>query len=322
MFSAAFVVISIIAIELGMGYVGYLDIGVPIIISLIYLRCGLKYTILSEITSLLIIILTLGDISSAIFISQSMILGLICGILILKDKTIFDDLFYGSILACIVMIIIDLNFSTLTGYSFIKESQGYLVYIPNLNDSIKEVIYYLLIGSLPLGTMFVTYFFSILLGNKLGLLNDSGDKKFFIIKKFKSCGLYLSCSKRTINIGTLCIIILSILGNVEFIISHMYINIIINSIKYIMLFFIIQDCYNIINRFIYEFTKSRIILFICQFECIHLLIKYFKVTIFAMITLNFIIENLLNIRKKQIKILNDYLNYLINQNKNLKLIYK
>ena len=74
MLSALFVVLSVIAIGTGIGYSLYLDIMVPLIISLIYLKCGFKYTALSAITSLTIIILVIGDIGAGIWMSQSMIL--------------------------------------------------------------------------------------------------------------------------------------------------------------------------------------------------------------------------------------------------------
>ena len=50
MLSAAFVVLSVIFIGTGMGYLGYIDFIVPVLIAVIYLRCGFRYTILSSIT--------------------------------------------------------------------------------------------------------------------------------------------------------------------------------------------------------------------------------------------------------------------------------
>ena len=57
--------------------------------------------------------------------SQSMILGLMCSIFIEKDSEIIDDIVYCTIFACILMIFIDIYFSKLIGYSFIKEFEAY-----------------------------------------------------------------------------------------------------------------------------------------------------------------------------------------------------
>ena len=308
MLSAAFVVLSIIAIGAGFGYAGYLDIGVPVIIVIIYLKCGLKYTILSGITSFLIVALTLGDISSAIFMSQGMILGLACGIIIPKEGTIFDDLLIASIFGCIVMVIIDINFSNLTGYSFIKESKEYLINYPFIAEDLKEELYYFLIATLPIGNIFLTYFISIILGRKLRVLNDSGNRKFLIITKFKKFGSYISCSKSTINIGILSLIAINILMRVQFLTSNLYIDIIVNSSKYIVLFFVLQDFYIMINIFIYSLTKSRLVLLISQLGILELLVNYFKMASVVIIIVNFVINNLLNIRSERTNLLNEILN--------------
>ena len=319
MLSAAFVVISIIAIGAGFGYAGYLDIGVPVIIVIIYLRCELKYTILSGVTSLLLVALTLGDIPSAIFMSQSMILGLVCGIIIPREGTIFDDLLFASIFGCIVMIVVDINFSNLTGYSFIKASKEYLSHFPLFTEELKQELYYFLIATVPIGNMFVTYFLSIILGKKFRVLNDSGNRKFLIITKFKNYGSYISCSKNAINTGILSLIIINILGKVQFITSNIYFDIIINSSKYILLFFVLQDCYTLINRFIYSLTKSRLMLLISQLGILYMLLNYFKVTSLVIIILNFAIDNILNIRTRQIYILNKSLNKLMKENRKIKI---
>ena len=49
MLSAAFVVLSVIFIGIGAGYLGYIDFIVPILIAVIYLRCGFKMCIRDSI---------------------------------------------------------------------------------------------------------------------------------------------------------------------------------------------------------------------------------------------------------------------------------
>lgn len=307
MFSALFVVISVLAIGTGFGYAGYLDIGVPVIIVLIYLRCGLKYTLLSGVTSLLLVVITLGDMPSAICMSQGMILGISCGILISRNQTIFDDLFYGSIFACFVMIIIDINFSTLIGYSFIKECKEYLVYVPFLSEYGKKNLYYFLIASLPIGTMFITYFLSIILAKRFKLLNDLSKKKYIIITKFNKYGTYISCSKRTINIGIIYIIITTLVGMNEYLTSQIYIDILLNSVKYVVLYFVIQDSYTMLNKFMYLLIKSKIVSLFVQVGSLYMLINFFKLTSIFIVVFNFVIDKILNFRDRQSATLDRYL---------------
>ncbi|NFN12431.1 DUF2232 domain-containing protein, partial [Clostridium botulinum] len=232
--TAVFVVISIIAISTGVGYLGYLDFMVPIITTLIYLRCDFKYTLLSSVSSILIITLAIGDVVSGICISQSMVLGFICGIFIEKQETILDDLFYCSILACVVMIMIDINFSKIVGYSLLKESQIYVDKLLFLNKTLKNVLYYILIISLPIGTTFITYIASLFLGKKLKLLSSVSNKKFLIIRNFKKYGIAICCSKKIVNIGIVYLLSMYILYlNIE-VSKFVHLNIIFNSIKYIV----------------------------------------------------------------------------------------
>ena len=55
--TSVFIVITMFALTTGLGYGIYLDFGVPIMFTLIYFRCELKYTLLSGVSSILIILL-------------------------------------------------------------------------------------------------------------------------------------------------------------------------------------------------------------------------------------------------------------------------
>lgn len=55
--------------------------------------------------------------------AQGMIIGFICTLFISKDSSIFDDLLLSSVLATFIIIFVDIYFSTLTGYSLIKDSE-------------------------------------------------------------------------------------------------------------------------------------------------------------------------------------------------------
>ncbi|MFQ7119742.1 MAG: hypothetical protein ACLRPW_06930 [Intestinibacter sp.] len=109
--SSLFIVVTIIAVSTGFGYAIYLDFIVPVFFCIICLKCDLKYTILSGITSLLIISLVLGNLGTAIWASQSVLLGIMCGYLINKPTMVMDDLVYGSVFGVIVMVLLIYSFN-------------------------------------------------------------------------------------------------------------------------------------------------------------------------------------------------------------------
>ncbi|WP_454052363.1 hypothetical protein [Clostridium sp. Marseille-Q7071] len=299
MLSALFVVLSVIAIGTGIGYSLYLDILVPLIISLIYLKCGFKYTALSAITSLTIIILGIGNIGAGIWMSQSMILGLMCSIFIEKDGQIIDDMGYCSIFACILMIFIDIYFSKLIGYSFIKEFEGYanswsFKYIK------PQVILYVLIACVPAGTVVVTYLGTLVLGNKLKLLNEYGNEKFKLIKNYRKVGYYMCCSKNIIIMAIAYLASLEVLNLLNYHIKIAYIRVIAISIKYTLLYVVLKDANSFIGKYVYMKTKSRTFFRIVNLSTLILLITKFKITSWIMILGDILINLSLNMRNKQL----------------------
>ena len=140
--SALFVVGTIFFVSTGLGYSFYLDFIVPVFFAVICLKCDFKYSILAGITSIVIVGLVLGNIGTAIWASQSVILGIICGVLLQSNTSIMDDLVYGSILSVILLIFVDIYASKLIGYSFMQEFKGYIKFFNN--KEIANTIYYLL----------------------------------------------------------------------------------------------------------------------------------------------------------------------------------
>ncbi|MBE6052194.1 MAG: DUF2232 domain-containing protein [Clostridium sp.] len=304
MLSALFVVISIIAIGTGIAYSLYLDMVVPILLALIYFKCDLKYTILSAGTSLIIVMLIYGNVASGLYMIQSMLMGIVCGVLIKKDTTILDDLFYCGLFGCIVMILIDIYFSGILGYSFIKEAEGYLEYIP-YNEEMKKVVFYISVAAIPLGTIFITYFVSLILGKKLKILDKVGMKKFTLIKNFRKFGNLICCSNKTTNIGIGYLLIIAILrmaGVLEF---HKYFEILFTSMEYTVLYFLISDSFKFVPKDIYKRTKSRLAFFVSEVIILFLLVNQFRITTSILILYSYIVNKKYDIRNTQIKMINN-----------------
>ena len=287
--SSLFIVVTIIAVSTGFGYAIYLDFIVPVFFCIICLKCDLKYTILSGITSLLIISLVLGNLGTAIWASQSVLLGIMCGYLINKPTMVMDDLVYGSVFGVIVMVFIDIYASTLIGYSFMKEFQGYSKWI--YFNGYTNFIYYLMIALFPFGMVFCIYLLSLILGNKLHILDSNSLKKFYI------CVSYLA--------------IFEVLKLLNVKVDSVYLKTIFISITYISVYFIIRDsCMSLQNFIIAKFRKllyARILFLII----ILLLFFIFDVTVIGLIIINAFLNKKINIRLSQSNIVNKQINLLI-----------
>ncbi|EGT3993229.1 DUF2232 domain-containing protein, partial [Clostridioides difficile] len=252
--SSLFIVVTIISVSTGFGYAIYLDFIVPIFFCIICLKCDLKYTILSGITSLLIISLVLGNLGTAIWATQSVLLGIMCGYLINKPTMVMDDLVYGSVFGVIVMVFIDIYASTLIGYSFMKEFQGYSKWI--YFNGYTNFIYYLMIALFPFGMVFCIYLLSLILGNKLHILDSNSLKKLLIFKNFRTLNQFLCCSKKVFYICVSYLTIFEVVKLLNVKVDFVYLKTVFISIAYLCVYFIIRDsCMSLQNFIIAKFRK-------------------------------------------------------------------
>lgn len=298
MLAALFIVISIATLGTGIAYSIYLDIAVPIIISLIYLKCDFKYTILSIITSISIIGMVTG-IYSVLFMIQGMIIGIVVARTLKNKGTIFDNIIICGILASIVMIFIDVYLSTLIGVSFIKEFSEYASSIP-INNTTKDILLNLFVVSLPMGTVFITYIVTLFLGNKLNLLNLNAKSKYKIISNFKKYGGFICCSEKTIFIAIVYTTLFVFSKKFNLSLRFEYIRIIIQIIGYICIYFTMEDSYSFISKYIYKISKSRGLLVTMQIVMIASLFINFEITLYVLIILNVLINKRFNFRQDKI----------------------
>ena len=229
--SALFVVGTIFFVSTGLGYTFYLDFIVPIFFVVICLKCDFKYSVLSGVTSLVIVGLVLGNIGTAIWASQSVILGIICGVLLQNNTTIMDDLVYGSILSVLLMVFIDIYASKLIGYSFMQEFKGYIKFLNN--KEVANTIYYLLIAMFPLGMMFSVYYLGLIFSNKLKILKSNAKRKYNIIRNFRTYSRFISCSKKVFYGCSLYLLIYEIFRFTNIEINNTYLITIFTCVSYL-----------------------------------------------------------------------------------------
>lgn len=302
MLSALFVVSSMIAIYTGIAYTLYLDMVVPLFVCLIYMRLDLRHTLLSSITSLLIVTFAIGDVASAIWMSQGILMGLICGYFIRKKETIFDDLFYSAILGTFIMVLIDIYFSKLTGYSFMKEFDSYRDLFP-LGSEYMAMAFNIFVAMMPMSTILIVYVGALLIGKKLMILNENCTEKYMIIKNFKRYGSYICCSKKTYYFGIIYLILIELINLTGFEFKFVYFKTVIMAIRVIVIYFVLKDSFTFVIRGIFSKIKSNGMAQLIWLGAIYMLLIDFKSTFIVLVIGSQIINYSMKLRDAQINML-------------------
>lgn len=302
MLSALFVVSSMIAIYTGIAYTLYLDMVVPLFVCLIYMRLDLRHTLLSSITSLLIVTFAIGDVASAIWMSQGILMGLICGYFIRKKETIFDDLFYSAILGTFIMVLIDIYFSKLTGYSFMKEFDSYRDLFP-LGSEYMAMAFNIFVAMMPMSTILIVYVGALLIGKKLMILNENCTEKYMIIKNFKRYGSYICCSKKTYYFGIIYLILTELINLTGFEFKFVYFKTVIMAIRLIVIYFVLKDSFTFVIRGIFSKIKSNGMAQLIWLGALYMLLIDFKSTFIILVIGSQIINYSMKLREAQINML-------------------
>ena len=295
----------IISVSTGFGYAIYIDFIIPVFFSIIYLRNGLKYSILSSVSLVLIVSLVLGNIGTGIWASQSIILGITCGILLNRDSSIIDDLVIGSLISIIIMLFIDIYASKLIGYSFISEFKQYMSYIKV--SEIAYVVYYMLIALFPAGMIFSIYLLTLILSKKINILENNYKKKYLTIINFKSIGNFVGCSKEMFYGCVVVVLSIKILLEINLVIDNVYINTLIHSSRYLCYYFIIRDSYTCLQNYIISKYKKILYARILSILCLIMLLVAFDITVISLIIVNIVLDYKIKIRKKQKNIVDRYI---------------
>ncbi|WP_294383021.1 DUF2232 domain-containing protein [uncultured Clostridium sp.] len=302
MLSALFVVSSMIAIYTGIAYTLYLDMVVPLFVCLIYMRLDLRHTLLSSITSLLIVTFAIGDVASAIWMSQGILMGLICGYFITKKETIFDDLFYSAILGTFIMVLIDIYFSKLTGYSFMKEFDSYRDLFP-LGSEYMAMAFNIFVAMMPMSTILIVYVGALLIGKRLMILNENCTEKYMIIKNFKRYGSYICCSKKTYYFGIIYLILTELINLTGFEFKFVYFKTVIMAIRVIVIYFVLKDSFTFVIRGIFSKIKSNGMAQLIWLGALYMLLIDFKSTFIILVIGSQIINYSMKLREAQINML-------------------
>ena len=323
--SSIFVIITMLALSTGLAYGLYLDFVAPIIFALIYFRCELKYTLMCGISSIVLILFVLGNFVAAILVSQSFILGVICGYLITKSSDMFDDLFLGSIMGVIFMVLIDIYARNIIGYSFMEEFQGYVDYFNN-NPKILynlsrvlpfikinlQVIYYIFIATFPFGMVFSVYIISLMCGKRLRILNENGKRKYFMMRSIRNYGSFMCLKKEYFYYALAYVALVNLLnfGNIN--ISNVYLNTILTCVEYLSCYFIFRDTYILIGNYINIKYKKKSISLLYFAVTIVLFFSMFRIAFLVYVIIYIFMDKKFNLREKQKYIVYTHIEKLMN----------
>lgn len=302
--TSLFIVLTIFAMSTGLAYGLYLDFAVPIFFVIVYLKCSGKYALLSGITSTLLVFVVIGDIAGALFMTQSLLLGLLCAYFMVKDSNPMEDIFFASILGSVVVLLVDLYTKGLTGFSLITEFQEMIKWFPN-KDSISFMVY-LLISFYVAGMCFCIYYISLIIAKRLRVLNEITTKKWFIFRNLRIFNSFLTLKRSTFYISIIYILCIELLGFLKIKIPFIYLNTILIIIEYIALYFLFRDCIEILKNYILSRTKN--ISYVRVFLLLNfiLLCFAFKIQVVILSILSYLIDIKYKIRIKQKPIIDFY----------------
>ena len=290
--TAIFVVVTIISVGSGIGYGIYLDYIVPLFYFIIYLKCGSKYTVLSAVSGLTIVFVVLGNPGTAIWASQGIILGILCGILSEKKTSLMDDLLLGTLIGSIIMIFIDIYASKLIGYSFIQDFKETIAYmakymtknVPAFNNFPPEFIqnyfstvFYVSITLIPLGTVVGVYIIGLFAGKRLKILKGETKKKYNIIRHFGTFSRMTYCSRNLFYLLVIYTMSFSLMNKYGIKTNMAYIDTIMNCFYYSGLYFLIRDSVAGIQGYMLSKGKSMGQVRLFTLLYLFMLISYFWV---------------------------------------------
>ena len=300
--SSAFIIITMIALSTGIGYGLYLDFGVPIIFALIYFRCEFKYTLMCGVSSVVLILFVMGNFAAAILVSQSFLIGILCGYLISRSSQFFDDLYLGAVAGVVFMVLVDIYARNIVGYSFMQEFNGYIKYFkgnPEFAQVNFQLMYYLLIAIFPFGMVFSIYILALMCGKRLRILNENGKRKYFMMRSLRSYGSFMIIRKQAFYISLVYIALVEILNIKGISLGNVYLKTIVNCVQYLSYYFVFRDCHVIIGNFINIKFKKRSFNLLYFAITMTLLLSVFRITVLVYSIIAIFMDKKFNVREKQ-----------------------
>ena len=200
------------------------------------------------------------------------------------------------------MVLIDIYFSKLTGYSFMKEFDSYRDLFP-LGSEYMTMAFNIFVAMMPMSTILIVYVGALLIGKKLMILNENCTEKYMIIKNFKRYGSYICCSKKTYYFGIIYLILTELINLTGFEFKFVYFKTVIMAIRVVVIYFVLKDSFTFVIRGIFSKIKSNGMAQLIWLGAIYMLLIDFKSTFIVLVIGSQIINYSMKLRDAQINML-------------------
>lgn len=272
--SALLIVMEMLFLSTGMGYSFFIELVVPVFMVIMYLSCDAQYTFIGSLVSLFFTAFILGHLAGAVMMSQSILMGLMCGYVLNKAYDVLEDLIGLSIGGCLMMLLIDYYFKGLLGFSLLDEVPE-LMTMTFLTAEAKETIFYLSVAAVPVGSMLMVYAVGLYLAGRLHLLKGKAGEKYKLLKQPRAFVMALKIRPKMglLSIGMLLAFIFLLRWPLT-----TYVRAFCVCSEYILLYFMLTYAYHSVIQLCYLKTGKRLVCLVVQLCSLLGLIYAFKVT--------------------------------------------
>ena len=307
--SAMQIVLGLMFIPTGIGYSFYIEVLLPITMTLTYLRCGKKAGMIAGLNTFLILGFGFGNIAIAIYALQALVFGFLTGCILQKPQSVQDDLMIESMIGCLFLLILDLLTAQILGHSLLDYDgidEMVLSIMPEASSWMIQLIYYLSIASIPVATVLMTYIGSLILGYRLGFLSGCAREKYVFIKNYKLLIPFAYQGQKMVRWA-----VLGLIGDVILwpYATSAYLKAWIACSGAILLYFVLIDFSKLVDQYILEKWKKPLWLPIFHLLLLYAFFKNFIGTCCIIILIGIMIDFRTQIRRKQSQQLALYMRY-------------
>lgn len=307
--SAMQIVLGLMLIPTGIGYSFYIEVLLPITMTLTYLRCGKKAGMIAGLNTFLILGFGFGNIAIAIYALQALVFGFLTGCILQKPQSVQDDLMIESMIGCLFLLILDLLTAQILGHSLLDYDgidEMVLSIMPEASSWMIQLIYYLSIASIPVATVLMTYIGSLILGYRLGFLSGCAREKYVFIKNYKLLIPFAYQGQKMVRWA-----VLGLIGDVILwpYAKSAYLKAWIACSGAILLYFVLIDFSKLVDQYILEKWKKPLWLPIFHLLLLYAFFKNFIGTCCIIILIGIMIDFRTQIRRKQSQQLALYMRY-------------
>lgn len=297
--SALQIVLGLTCMATGVGYGLYLQLLAPILMTLVHLKCGLKIGLLASCNTISITFICLGDGVMAVYLVQALFFGMICGEIIQRESSIMEDLLIASLLGSCMLLILDRLTASLIGTSLLDKDNS--LFGGLLTGSIAEVWFYITIAAVPIATVLFTYIGSLILGKRLGLLNQKAYQKYKMLRFYPYLARYMYYSKKESFLATVGILVSFLLSQW---VNRPYLKAWLMTTCIILLYFTLQDALKLVGEGVYQWIGKKLIgVQLVQLLCFIGFLVRFQWTVCSLLLISFFVDYKWQIREQQTKYL-------------------